>query len=175
MKIQNDAWILSDTHFGHSNIMKYANRPFTVVTQMDERLIENWNNTVGKKDQVIFLGDFAFAPTEETIKYRKRLNGKITILLGNHDRGRSVAWWLNAGFENVLSYPLVYKDFFILSHEPIEWVSDRLPVLNVHGHVHEKTAYNLENHHFNVSVEAIRYKPILLSYIIEQGYALSAK
>jgi len=175
MKIRDDAWIISDTHFGHGNIIKYAGRPFPSAAVMDRSLVQKWNAAVKQKDQVIFLGDFSFGNAEETVDYRKSLNGQIIMVMGNHDRGRSADWWKNVcGMEEVFDCPIIFKDFFILSHEPVEWVSERLPVLNIHGHTHEKTVYNMTNHHFNVSVEVIGYRPMPLAAIIEEGRRLSS-
>ena len=50
---------ISDTHFGHANIIRLCNRPFQDVERMDNTLINNWNNTVSNKDTVYILGDFA--------------------------------------------------------------------------------------------------------------------
>lgn len=51
----------SDTHFGHSNIIKYCNRPFKDKDEMNETLISNWNKVVPEDGIVIHCGDFAFA------------------------------------------------------------------------------------------------------------------
>ena len=166
--IRDDAWIISDTHFGHAKIIEYAGRPFKSVPEMDEIIIENWNKRVDKKDQVVFLGDFAFANAEITKIYRKRLNGEIIMIMGNHDRHRSISWWQNHGFI-VFPYPIVYKNNFILSHEPVDWITGKYPLLNIHGHEHEKTAYNISNHHYNVSVEAAHYLPLRLHDVIQEG------
>ena len=73
----------ADTHFGHANIIKYCDRPFEDVGEMDEELIKRWNQVVGKKDSVYHLGDFCWG---EPKKYMDRLNGNLFLLRGSHDR-----------------------------------------------------------------------------------------
>ena len=48
----------SDLHLGHANIIRYCDRPFANVGEMDAELIRRWNETVGEEDVVYFLGDF---------------------------------------------------------------------------------------------------------------------
>ena len=76
----------SDTHFGHELIRKVCYRPFDTVDEMDERMIENWNNVVGKDDIVFHLGDFAFGGSQLWNGILERLNGHKILILGNHDR-----------------------------------------------------------------------------------------
>ena len=53
-------WITSDTHFGHINIIKYCNRPYADVTEMNNALIANINSQVAPEDTLIHAGDFCF-------------------------------------------------------------------------------------------------------------------
>lgn len=77
----------SDTHFFHANIIKYSNRPFRHVDEMNETLIANWNAVVAPNDTVWHLGDFAFCKGVEQFKtLLSRLNGTKHSILGNHDR-----------------------------------------------------------------------------------------
>jgi len=176
MEIRDNAWIIADTHFGHSNIIKYANRPFKDVDEMDQDMIARWNSVVSDGDWVLHLGDFSLASSPLKIKeYFSLLKGNKILLLGNHDRTYTDNFWLRVGFREVIARPFIFKDYFIISHESVDWVSEYLPVLNIHGHTHEKTAYNLANHHYNVSAEAINYTPIQLQTIIQEGYKLSNK
>lgn len=75
----------ADTHWGHRNIIRYCQRPFADVEEMNEALITNWNNTVGKDDIVFHLGDFAMGGSAEWSRLLECLNGKIYLILGNHD------------------------------------------------------------------------------------------
>jgi calcineurin-like phosphoesterase family protein len=75
----------SDSHFGHARIIELSGRPFANVDEMNETLIQKWNAVVGLRDTVYHLGDFCMGP-KETVFLRKRLNGKIILIKGNHDK-----------------------------------------------------------------------------------------
>jgi calcineurin-like phosphoesterase family protein len=79
-------FFISDTHFGHANIIKYSNRPFKDTQDMDEALIKNWNELVQPNDEVWHLGDFTFCNYMQFTPILRRLNGKINVVLGNHDQ-----------------------------------------------------------------------------------------
>lgn len=75
---------IADTHFGDERIMKLCHRPFGSVTEMNKKIMQNWNKTVTEDDTVYVLGDFALNDAEaKIIKY---LRGKKFLLVGNHDR-----------------------------------------------------------------------------------------
>lgn len=61
------------------------------IDEMDTILIDNINKTVGEKDFLWHLGDFAFAPRQYYVKtcqrYRDRIKCKnVFMLMGNHDK-----------------------------------------------------------------------------------------
>ena len=150
-------WFTSDHHFGHREIVAYESRPFAYTAEMDRELIERWNAAVETGDRVFHLGDFSFHGERETREIVGRLNGSITLVLGNHDRDRSRQWWLEAGFDEVSEHGLIYKDFFLLTHEPL-YMNKHMPYLNVHGHIHGLRYEG--NNHRNVSVEHWDYRPV---------------
>jgi calcineurin-like phosphoesterase family protein len=78
-------YFTSDTHFYHSNIIGFCKRPFKNVEDMNETLIGNWNRVVSQDDIVFHLGDFCLGGSHEWTKILNRLNGKIYLILGNHD------------------------------------------------------------------------------------------
>ena len=76
----------SDTHFNHTNIIRFCNRPFKDVSHMNETIISNWNRVVSPEDIVFHLGDFCLGGSAEWVNVLNRLNGKIYLISGNHDR-----------------------------------------------------------------------------------------
>ena len=58
-------YFIADTHFSEENIMRYENRPFESVAEMDSALIRRWNSCVGERDEVYVLGDFGADGQEE--------------------------------------------------------------------------------------------------------------
>jgi len=81
----NSTFFTSDTHFYHENIIKYCSRPFSSVDEMNKAMIDNWNNVVGKNDIVWHLGDFCFGKKDNIMEIFPKLNGKINLVMGNHD------------------------------------------------------------------------------------------
>ncbi|MDE5734992.1 MAG: metallophosphoesterase [Duncaniella sp.] len=75
----------SDTHFSHTNIIDFCGRPFKDADRMNETLIHNWNSVVGPDDIVFHLGDFCLGGTAEWNRILDSLNGRIYLVLGNHD------------------------------------------------------------------------------------------
>lgn len=132
----------ADTHFGHTNVLKYDSRPFKTIEEMNKELIRRFNERVKEDDTCIIVGDFCFknSPggkegeglTIHAKNYIKQLNGNNVFVRGNHDRNNSVQTKierlvLKVGgiYINVCHRPedAVIKDFYYYS-------------LNIVGHVH---------------------------------------
>lgn len=82
---EQNTFFTSDVHWGHKNVIKYSNRPFESVEDMNRQLIDNWNKTVKPTDYVFSLGDFAFGKIGFIIEVLQQLNGNIFMITGNHD------------------------------------------------------------------------------------------
>jgi calcineurin-like phosphoesterase family protein len=90
----------SDYHFNHKNIIRYENRPFETVEEMNETIIKRHNERVKPEDMVFFCGDWGFYASK-TAEHRgegmpiritdlqKRLNGIFYSIKGNHDRSEN--------------------------------------------------------------------------------------
>lgn len=154
-----DIWIISDTHFGHANIIKYCDRPFESVQHMDETMIENWNRVVKPHDKVYHLGD-VFMKVDGSIL--ERLNGKKRLIVGNHDDIKNPILFNN--FEKIM----LWKDFkehgVLLSHVPVHHESIIRDRINVHGHIHQRQVLlsegGIDRRYRCVCVEHINYTPI---------------
>lgn len=168
----NKQWILSDTHFGHSNIIKYCNRPFSNADEMDKVMIQNWKDTVKEGDIIWHLGDVAMCGMKDKDKLSTLIHslpGYKKLILGNHDHS-DINRWREIGFDEVYPYPVIINKFFILSHD-IVFLNENVLLHNIHGHLHDK---NIDSKCYtNVSVELTDYRPIdldvLMKIIIEEN------
>lgn len=156
-------YLISDTHFNHTNIIKYCNRPYKDIEEMNESLIASWNEVVRPEDTVYFLGDFCLGNRNTVIEFGHRLNGHKILIMGNHDKITKTAF-LDAGFEEVYKKPTVFNfggKELLLSHAP----NYDTEYDNVFGHVHTEPLNDA--HHFCVCVEQIGYKPIAVEKVLE--------
>lgn len=166
-------WITSDHHFGHTEIVTLAGRPFKNTADMDEQLAYNWNSIVAPDDLVLHLGDFAFAKHEEDLLvYRKRLNGRIAILMGNHDLDYVKNLLRYGVFEHKVAPGTAMQigEFLVeLRHHPKnpEEKQKGGPAYVLHGHTHRvyKTGIKLPGH-VNMCVEAWSYRPAAVAQVL---------
>lgn len=157
-------YIIADTHFNHKNIMQYENRPFNSIEEMNTTIINNWNKTIDKNDKVFHLGDFGFGNQQMIAEIIRQLNGYKVLIIGNHDT-RKTRWYIDAGFNEVYKFPIIYKEFYIFSHIPV-YLNDNMPYLNIHGHLHGKRYESKQ--YINACVEWHDYTPISFRDIIKR-------
>jgi calcineurin-like phosphoesterase family protein len=131
-------WVLSDHHFSHKNIIRFDERPFYSVDEMNAFMVQAHNDLVSPDDTVYFLGDFSFNQ-KLAAEQIKSLNGKKVLVTGNHDDLRNKAFV--EAFDEVHSY-LKRKLFgheVVMFHYPIaEWDKMHFGSVHLHGHVHGK-------------------------------------
>lgn len=132
-------WITSDNHWGHRSILKFARdtRIGDTIEEMDEKMIEIWNEQVALADIVYMLGDFSFHKAEKTAEILRRLKGQFRLIRGNHDH------WINQDtskfFEWIKDYNEIKMDDHkvIMFHFPIhEWHKIHHGSFHLYGHVH---------------------------------------
>ena len=163
LKRTRQTFITSDTHFGHSNIIKYCKRPYKVeggnrnpanipeVQRMNEDILKLFDKLPADCD-IWHLGDFWFkgshkiSPSDQlatnllindAVRRIKQNGRRIFIVLGNHDNGKpSVKYYLDRGFDKVYDSPVLLEDKWILSHEPV-WIEPGSHFVNLYGHTHD--------------------------------------
>lgn len=161
-------YLISDTHFGHANILHFKNkdgnplRVFDDVHHMDEYMIEMWNSVVRPQDHVYHLGDVCVKGSNLKNSLG-RLQGHKRLILGNHDFPQ-VGQYLPY-FQKIQGSHKLFD--LLLTHIPVHEKSIGPKIQgNVHGHVHN----NVGPDHFgkpylNVSVEVIDYTPVTLEEV----------
>ena len=48
-------YFTADLHLGHEGIIRFCNRPFDSVSEMDKALILNWNSRVTARDDIYLV------------------------------------------------------------------------------------------------------------------------
>lgn len=155
----SNTFFISDTHFGHSNIIRYANRPFKDLESMHREMIARWNGRVGARDTVYHLGDVAFS--RDGLAIMSQLNGKNKhLVLGNHDHYPMSDF--SPYFQQIYGM-IEYKGYW-LTHVPMA-LSPLDRRRNIHGHTHQHNVIG-DQRYINVSVENIDYRPVMLQEIM---------
>lgn len=151
-------FFISDTHFSHANILTFKDkegkliRPFASVEEMDETLINNWNNVVRPQDKIYHLGDVAIP--RRGLDCLARCNGDKVLLRGNHDIFKLKDYITY--FRDIRGYAVIEN--YLLCHIPVHPESKGRFKKNIHGHLHSN---KLEDpFYINVSVEQINFSPI---------------
>lgn len=186
----------SDLHFGHENAIRFDNRPFTTVEEMDAELVRRWNAKVGKGDLVYVLGDMIWkSGNGEAEQLIKSLNGQIILIKGNHDR-----FLHNAKAKNALAGVKDFDDICvtledgtkrrcILQHAFVPmYYGHRHQAIHLHGHSHqtEESVFEfmiqallreqgLKPEIYNVGCMYWNYEPVTLDEILSNRHELMAR
>jgi calcineurin-like phosphoesterase family protein len=173
-----ERWITADLHLGHANINRYCGRPFSSAEEMNEAIVDAWNQMVAPTDRVLILGDLALGPITESLAVSARLRGQKILLAGNHDRcaalhGKDIRGWveryrreggiqeihqgqmrvdLDARHRQILACHFPYRG----DSGPDLRYAEQRPLDTgewlLHGHVHEK--WRQADRQINVGIDA---------------------
>jgi len=161
VEVSMATFFTADQHFGHENIIKYCDRPFKTVTEMDRGIIKRHNDTVGFDDTVYMIGDFSMSRDFDFVRRKcNRLNGTLILILGNHDYLKPFSY-VEAGFQSVHT-ALAGIEGFILHHDPVAAVTVKhANWLCGHAHGLFQTQKNI----VNVGVDVWDYSPVALEVV----------
>lgn len=166
-------WFTSDLHLGHANIIRYCQRPFKSLGEMNRTIIKRWNERVKLEDIVFHIGDFCFKNSNDargegvpipSIEWEKKLNGKIIHIKGNHDGNNSTKTII----QGMLIQHCGQRAYLV--HKPEHY--NPAYELNLVGHVHEKWEYKfMEDGHvllLNVGVDVNKFMPLTFQEILKK-------
>ena len=158
----------SDLHIHHANIIKYCQRPFNSVEEMDNAIINNWNSVVAQDDSVWVLGDFTMSNDKILInRTLSRLNGNKYLVLGNHD---SPACKFSGFWSEVheLTHISVERETLVLCHYAMRvWYKSHHGSWHLYGHSHGSLSEE-NNLSFDVGVDAWGYTPVSFNQIAQK-------
>ena len=132
-------YYISDLHIGHSNVIKFDDRPFKDIDEMFQTILTNWNNTVTNKDTVYIIGDFIWDKENQWYDIVKQFKGHKVLIKGNHDP-KQFSHKTKSLFLDIKDYAMITDgaNKLVLSHYPIIcYPKDYFPnVYMLYGHVH---------------------------------------
>lgn len=177
-------------HFGHENAIRFDNRPFGSVDEMDAELIKRWNNKVSNGDLVYVLGDMIWKTKNSTAaEIINSLNGQKILIKGNHDRFLHDSK-VKKAFAAIKDYDDICvelnngtKHRCILSHFFIPFYNaHRYNAIHLHAHSHTSEEHNIElkfaewlnkngykNEIYNVGCMHWNYEPVTLDEILARS------
>lgn len=179
MKFRDDidpanTWVVSDTHFGHDNIVGFCHRP----EDHEQVMIAEWRAVVPEDATVIHLGDLCYKSNArfKAITAKELTGARKFLIQGNHDRQR-FSYYRDCGFRLLKSpFAIRYAGWEVsFSHYPWDAEVDG-PIdgskLRLHGHIHNN-GYSRDSfvpfvkHHVNLSAEQTKYRPVNLGLLLD--------
>lgn len=165
--MQPNIFFTADHHFGHANIIKFSERPFESMEEMNEELIKRWNEKIAKDDMVYHLGDVSLGKPDFTKEILERLNGKIHLIKGNHEYS---ALRVQDRFEWIKDYHELYiedeeatagKRKIILFHYAMRtWNASHHGVWQLYGHSHGTLSDDENALSIDIGVDCHNFYPI---------------
>ncbi len=163
----NKLFFTSDHHFGHENIIRFCNRPFSNVQEMNEALIQRWNEKIKPKDVVYHLGDFGLTYKENLATILDQLNGKIHLIAGNHEgsaiQNKNRFEWIKDYHELKVKDPDCSNGVqrIILFHYAMRvWRGDARGNWHLYGHSHGNLPDLADRLSFDVGVDNHDFYPL---------------
>ena len=130
------AWVWSDLHLHHKNIIRYCSRPFQSAEAMNEALLAAWKETVGEADTIICGGDIALAGAlkRERLARVRAMPGRKLLVRGNHDFGRNGRPADTGSDATWMTLVITGNPTLVVTHIAMNEVPDA--TVNLYGHVH---------------------------------------
>lgn len=148
-------WVWSDQHFSHKNIIKFSKRPYPNPETMNKCMLKNFQQLVQPNDISIWVGDVAFKDINELLD---QCPGYKILVVGNHDFNKKKLRRLNFDEVHLLYHMHLQGIDYVFTHYPMSNLP--VPMINIHGHIHNNVPKTISLQQINVCVEVTDYKPI---------------
>lgn len=157
---------ISDTHFAHDMIIGLCDRPFSSVAEMDEKMVDAWNDVVGQNDIVYHLGDFCFGSPDYAAHIFHQLRGRKILILGNHDvdrKGHALKHLAALPWEipptPVLSTTDEGKHLFLSHYAHRQWPGSNRGSFHFYGHSHGQLYQHGPSRDVGVDLSDVHFQP----------------
>lgn len=134
-------YYISDLHIGHKNAIRFDERPFADIDEMEREIVRRWNDKVGTDDDIYILGDVFYHYKGDKAEFLKKLGGRLHLIVGNHDFEILKNEAALGCFESVDKLRQIIDDgrHVVMCHYPIiSWNKKHFGAYHVYGHVHSK-------------------------------------
>jgi calcineurin-like phosphoesterase family protein len=172
-------YFTSDTHFGHKNIIKYCQRPFKTVEEMDEEIIERINAMVRPQDELWHLGDFAFHSKTNSIEgYLGKIKCKVNIVFGSHDKEAIKKKHLfNSAFHGIKRITIEGQKIVLCHCALLTWECRHYGAVHLFGHSHTSPVkrFRCQQGSVDVGVDNCGFFPIPLNEAIARAQETDGK
>jgi len=150
---------ISDEHFGHERIIKYCNRPFNSIGEMDNEIIKRFNSKVSKDDVTVHAGDFCWCNNQRDAHrlYISKLNGTHIFLTGSHDH------WLPNSNKIVWKKKFNEQSIIVCHYAMRVWESSHYNSWQLYGHSHGRLPP--EGKQWDIGVDNNNFYPLSLDEI----------
>ena len=147
---------------------------FSSSEDHDVEFLKRYNEIVTNEDDVYILGDLMLNNNEHGLNILNQLNGKIHIILGNHDSPVRASFYTT--LPNVVEIKeaktlKIGKQHYFLCHYPTITANyDDKPyhqhLINLYGHTHQQYLfYNDNPFMYNVGMDAHNCEPVSIEQI----------
>lgn len=166
-----ETFFTSDTHFHHVRVIEYSKRPFRSIHEMNQTIINRWNERVGAEDEVYHLGDVAFCDNEKFRTIFSQLSGRIHLIRGNHDL-KNIKGEKKGYFATIRDYHEINVggQKIVLLHYPLAtWNKSHRGSYSLHGHCHGNPppGQTKEMRRMDVGVDTNEFYPYHLDEIVK--------
>lgn len=165
-------WFTADEHYNHFNIIRYCNRPFKDVREMNETLIRKHNEVVTDDDTIYHLGDFIMGTLEDANEIRWRLNGTHIFIRGSHDKWlepyypRLIELYVDGDTNRNIPNTTIPNTITLCHYAMRTWSKSHYGSIQLYGHSHGR----LEpvGRQMDVGVDCWNFYPVSLISVIDK-------